>query len=60
MFLFSQQQMTHRRDASVNETTPLPIETVYNSIKDAVTTKDEDGREYYFRDDIKHFNQIYF
>lgn len=60
MFLFSQHQMAYRRDASVNESIPLPIETVYNSVKDVITAKDEDGCEYYFRNGIEHFNRIYF
>ena len=52
--------MNYRRDARSDESIPLPIETVYNSVKDAVTTINEDGREDYFHNDIKHFNRIYF
>ena len=52
--------MTYRRDTQANEQIPLPIETVYNSISDAVTTKIDNDREVYFQDSNKDFNQIYF
>ena len=52
--------MSYRRDAIPNESIPLPIETVYNSVTDAITTKDEDGHKDYFRNGIEHFNRIYF
>ena len=52
--------MNYRRDARSDESIPLPIETVYNSVKDAVTTINEDGCEDYFHNGIKHFNRIYF
>ena len=52
--------MTYRRDAKPDESIPLPIETVYNSVTDAITTKDEDGHKDYFRNGIEHFNRIYF
>ena len=52
--------MSYRRDAKPDESIPLPIETVYNSVTDAITTKDEDGHKDYFRNGIEHFNRIYF
>ena len=58
--MFKQHQMSYRRDAKPDESIPLPIETVYNSVTDAITTKDEDGDKDYFRNGIEHFNRIYF
>ena len=40
---------------------PLPIETIYNSYKDAVTNvESKTGDETYFQNGLKHFNRIYF
>ena len=58
--VFKQHQMSYRRDAIPDESIPLPIETVYNSVTDAITIKDEDGDKDYFRNGIEHFNRIYF
>lgn len=52
--------MTYRRDASHAEQIPLPVETIYNSVVDAITIKDEDGSENYFRKGNEHFSSIYF
>ena len=53
--------MTYRRDALVDESVPLPIETVYNSIKDAITTtSNDDKRTYYLTDSAADVNQLYF
>ena len=61
MFQFTQLQMSYRRDALFDETIPLPIETVYNSTKDAITaSKNNDKRTYYLTDSDSDVIQLYF
>ena len=57
--MFNQLQMNYRLDIQANEI-PLPIDTVYNSIKDDITIKDMFGHIDYFRNGIEHFYRIYF
>ena len=53
--------MTYRRDAPVNESIPLPIETVYCSEVDAVLRgRKLVGGNKFDRFGVEHFNRLYF
>lgn len=53
-------KMAYRRDTQRDESISLPIETVYNSRKDAITCINENGDLTYFMNGVEHFNRIYF